>query len=52
MDAFRYTFFAQDVIFSSESVAQLAEACEAGGWRRIMLCTTEHSRARGASHAH
>ena len=47
MDAFRYTFFAQDVIFGSGSVAQLAEACEQAGWRRIMLCTTERFRARG-----
>jgi alcohol dehydrogenase class IV len=47
MDAFRYSFFAQDVIFGPGSVAQLAEACEQAGWRRVMLCTTEHFRARG-----
>src|SRR5215467_7840228 len=46
MDAFRYTFVAQDVIFGPGSAAQLAGACEQAGWRRLMLCTTEHFRAR------
>jgi alcohol dehydrogenase class IV len=47
MDAFHYTFFAQAVIFGPGSVAQLAGACEQAGWRRVMLCTTEHFRTRG-----
>jgi alcohol dehydrogenase class IV len=47
MDAFRYTFFAQEVIFGPGSVAQLGEACARAGWQKMMLCTTEHFRARG-----
>ena len=47
MDSFHYTFSAQEVIFGAGSVAQLAGAAERSGWRRVMLCTTAHGRARG-----
>lgn len=47
MEAFRYTFFAQEVIFGPESISQLAEASEQAGWRRVLLCTTASFRARG-----
>lgn len=47
MSAFRYTFYAQEVIFGPGSIARLGEAVERMGWRRLMLCTTEHMRGRG-----
>lgn len=47
MDSFHYTFSAQEVIFGAGAVAQLADAAERSGWRRVLLCTTGHSRTRG-----
>jgi alcohol dehydrogenase class IV len=47
MNAFHYTFYAQEVIFAPGSASRLREAVDRWGWRRIMLCTTEHARARG-----
>lgn len=47
MSAFRYTFYAQEVIFGPGVLAQLGEAVERVGWRRLMLCTTPHMRGRG-----
>ncbi|HKT39832.1 MAG TPA: iron-containing alcohol dehydrogenase [Ktedonobacterales bacterium] len=47
MSAFRYTFYAQEVIFGPGSIAQLRETSERFGWHRIMLCTTAHARSRG-----
>lgn len=47
METFRYTFFAQEVIFGPGSLGKLAETTERFGWQRMMLCTTERFRSRG-----
>ncbi len=47
MDAFHSTFHAQEVLFGAGAVARLGELCARDGYRRVMLCTTAHSRARG-----
>lgn len=47
METFHYSFSAQEVIFGAGAVAKLADAAERFGWRRVLLCTTEHTRARG-----
>jgi len=47
MNAFQYTFFAQDVTFGAGSLGQLREKIDRFEWRRLMLCTTAGSRARG-----
>jgi alcohol dehydrogenase class IV len=47
MDAFRYITHAQEVVFSPGSVRRLGELSERFGWRRVLLCTTAHSRPRG-----
>ncbi|WIG61908.1 MAG: Alcohol dehydrogenase [Ktedonobacterales bacterium] len=47
MSAFRYTFYAQEVIFGPGSITKLREASERFGGHRIMLCTTAHARSRG-----
>jgi alcohol dehydrogenase class IV len=47
MDSFRYASFEQQVIFGPGAVAELGEACERAGWRRVMVCATPHARARG-----
>jgi maleylacetate reductase len=47
MDAFHATFHAQEVLFGAGAVSRLGELCARDGYRRVMLCTTAHSRARG-----
>src|SRR5258708_720902 len=47
MDAVHSTFHAQEVLFGAGAVARLGELCARDGYRRVMLCTTAHSRARG-----
>ena len=47
MDEFRYASYAQEIIFSSGSLALLSEAVEAFGWQRVMLCTSRSVRAGG-----
>jgi len=44
---FRHTSFAQEVIFASGALAELREAAERFGWRRLMLCTSHSVRANG-----
>jgi maleylacetate reductase len=47
MDAFHSTFHAQEILFGAGAVARLGELCARDGYRRVLLCTTAHSRARG-----
>ena len=47
MTGFRYTSFAQEVIFASGALAELPAAAERFGWRRLMLCTSHSVRANG-----
>jgi alcohol dehydrogenase class IV len=47
MDEFRYTSFAQEVIFGGGSLARLGEAVERFHWRRLMLCSTGTLRRDG-----
>lgn len=47
MNEFRYTAYAQEVLFGSGALGGLREAIERFGWRRAMLCTTGSARRRG-----
>lgn len=51
MDVFRYTNYAQEVIFGAGSLAQLGEAIEHFGWRRLMLCSSGSLRRDGTIEA-
>jgi maleylacetate reductase len=47
MNEFRYTSYAQEVIFGSGSLARLGEAVERFHWQRLMLCSTGTLRRDG-----
>ncbi|HET9109636.1 MAG TPA: iron-containing alcohol dehydrogenase [Ktedonobacterales bacterium] len=47
MGTFHCTFFAQDIIFGQGAINQLGALADRYNWRRMMLCATERSRARG-----
>ena len=47
MEEFAYSFRDQDVVFGSGAVARLGELTERYGWRRLLLCVSEHARSRG-----
>ncbi len=47
MNEFRYTSYAQEIIFGAGSVAQLDDAVERFHWKRLMLCTTGSMRRGG-----
>src|SRR5258708_39512356 len=47
MDGFHYTSFAQEIIFAPGALAQLREAVERFGWRRILLCTSHSMQRNG-----
>src|SRR5262245_52332988 len=40
MNEFRYTTYAQEVIFGVGALNKLGEAAERFGWQRLMLCTS------------
>jgi maleylacetate reductase len=40
MQEFRYTNYAQDIIFGVGSLAQLGQAVARFGWQRLLLCST------------
>lgn len=44
---FRYTAYAQEIIFGAGALAKLAGAVEVFGWRRLMICTTPSLRRNG-----
>jgi len=39
MDRFRYSSYAQEVIFAPGAIAQVSDAVERFGWQRLLLCT-------------
>jgi maleylacetate reductase len=47
MKEFRYTTYAQEVIFGAGSLVRLNEAVERFHWRRLMLCSTGSQRRGG-----
>jgi maleylacetate reductase len=47
MNEFRYTSYAQDIIFGPGSLGRLSEAVERFHWRRLMLCSTGSLRRDG-----
>lgn len=47
MNDFRYTSYAQEVIFGAGSLARLDEVIQRFGWRRIMLCASGSLRRDG-----
>lgn len=47
MNEFRYTSYAQEIVFGAGSIAQLGEAVERFQVRRLMLCTTGSLRRGG-----
>jgi alcohol dehydrogenase class IV len=47
METFRYTFFAQEILFGQGSIAQIGEVAERFNARHAMLFTTERARSRG-----
>lgn len=47
MDRFQYLSFAQEVIFQPDALAQLGQAIEKYGWKRLMLVTGQSMRAAG-----
>ena len=44
---FRYTAYAQEIIFGPGSLAQLEQAVTVSGWQRLMICTTTSQRRNG-----
>jgi maleylacetate reductase len=47
MNEFRYTGYAQEIIFGAGSVSRLHEAIERFNWRRLLLCSTGSARRNG-----
>ncbi|HLJ34572.1 MAG TPA: iron-containing alcohol dehydrogenase [Ktedonobacteraceae bacterium] len=47
MNEFRYTSYAQQIIFSVGSISHLNEAIERFNWQRLMLCSTGSARRNG-----
>jgi len=47
MNEFRYTGYAQEIIFAPGSIARLGDAIERHSWRRLMLCSTGSLRRDG-----
>src|SRR5260370_30225000 len=47
MNEFRFSSYAQEIIFGLGSLAQLGDAVERFSWRRLMLCSTGSQRRNG-----
>src|SRR5215475_6756906 len=47
MQEFRYTNYAQDIIFGAGALAQIDQAVERFGWQRLLLCSTGSLRRNG-----
>ena len=47
MNEFRYTGYAQEVIFGTGSLSRLGEAIERFGWQRLLLCSSASLRQDG-----
>ncbi len=49
MKDFRYTTYAQEIIFGAGSLAKLGDATAVYGWNRLMLCTSPSLRKNGVA---
>jgi maleylacetate reductase len=47
MEEFRYTGFAQEIIFGAGTLAQVGQAIDRFHWQRLMLCSTQSQRRNG-----
>ncbi len=47
MNEFRYTAYAQEIIFGAGALSRLGEAVAVYGWKRLMLCTSPSLRKSG-----
>lgn len=47
MQEFRYTSFAQEILFGANALAQLEQAIDRFHWRRVLLCSTQSQRRNG-----
>jgi len=47
MNQFRYTSYAQEILFGPGSLESLGEAVERFGWQKLMLCTSHSVRTAG-----
>lgn len=47
MDRFRYSSYAQEVIFAPGAIAQVSDAVERFGWQRLLLCTNHSMQVYG-----
>jgi alcohol dehydrogenase len=47
INPFRYTSYAQEIIFGTGAIKQLGEAIERFGWQRLMLCASPSLRSGG-----
>src|SRR5260370_28999596 len=48
LNEFRYTNYAQEIIFGQGAIARLREAVEGCSWRRLLLCATGSLRRDGS----
>ncbi len=49
MNEFRYTSYAQEIIFGPGSIFHVGDAIERFAWQRLMLCSTSSLRRDGTS---
>src|SRR6266498_1023058 len=47
MSGFRYVSYAQEVIFAPGFIAQVSDALERFGWKKLLLCTNHSMQAKG-----
>ena len=47
MERFHYVSYAQEIIFAPGSLAQVGEAIERFGWRKLMLCANRSMQSNG-----
>lgn len=47
VEQFRYTGYAQQVVFGPGALARLSQALDAFRWRRLMVCTSDSARRNG-----
>ena len=47
MNEFRYTGYAQEILFGADTLSQVGEAVERFHWRRLLLCSTGSLRRDG-----
>jgi alcohol dehydrogenase class IV len=47
VNEFRYTSYAQEIIFGADALAKLGNAVAVSGWKQLMLCTSASLRKNG-----